>query len=145
MSLPLSLLICLSVFQLCVGDQPVEEIITTRNVALLGGWTVKHPESEDVQKATRYAVEVFNKKSKAKKMFKLVSVNSAKFQVTAVLNFQIDTVLGKTKCSKSENHDLESCILDKKKLKCHFTVTVNPRNNEYNLQSKSCNKIGKKA
>ncbi|KAK5605215.1 hypothetical protein CRENBAI_019349 [Crenichthys baileyi] len=145
MSLPLSVLICLSVFQLCVGDQPVEEVITTRRrVHLLGAWSPKNPDSEDVQTATRHAVKEFNTHSKAKKMYKLVSVNSAKVQVTNVLTFRIYTILGKTKCLKSENHDLESCILDKKQLKCQFEVTLNPRKSNFELQTKSCSKVVKK-
>ncbi|KAM9735764.1 cystatin [Menidia menidia] len=144
MFLPLSALICLSVFQQCVGDQPVEEVIVTKNVPRLGGWFEKNPEAEDIQKAAQYAVRKFNSHSKAKKIFRVVSVTSAKAQVTNMVNFKFDTILGKTKCLKSENHDLNNCKLEKRQLKCHFDVIFNPRNNEHEMRSHKCKKIGKK-
>ncbi|XP_043952341.1 L-cystatin [Gambusia affinis] len=143
MSLPLSLLICLSVFQLCLGCKPVEEVIKKQKAHLLGGWFEKHPESGDVQEAAQYAVEMFNKDSKEKVLFKLVSVNSAKSQVTNRINFEIDAILGSTNCPKEGNLDLKGCILDNKQLKCQFFVTSNPFNDKYELNSKICDNVEK--
>uniref|UniRef100_A0A8C3A875 Cystatin n=1 Tax=Cyclopterus lumpus TaxID=8103 RepID=A0A8C3A875_CYCLU len=78
----------------------------------------------EVQEATEYAVKMHNTHSKSKKVFKLVSITSVQAQ-----------------CLKRENHDLNSCSLDKKHLKCQFMVTFNPRNNKHELQSSKCRKI----
>ncbi|XP_047426605.1 cystatin-F [Mugil cephalus] len=144
MSVPLSALICLTVVQLCMGVQPVEEVITTKKVPKLGDWVKKSPDTNDVQEAAKHAMEMFNTKSKGKKMFKLVSITNAKAKVTNTIHFKINAILGKTKCLKSENHDLDSCSLDKKSLKCHFEVTFDPRDNKHELWTHKCKKVVEK-
>ncbi|XP_043952346.1 uncharacterized protein LOC122819585 isoform X3 [Gambusia affinis] len=138
MSLPLSLLICLLVFQLCLGAQPEKRHVRER------GWSEKRTESKNVQKAAQYAVEMFNKDSKEKVLFKLVSVNSAKSQVTNRINFKIIAILGSTNCPKGGNLDLKGCILDNKQLKCQFVMTSDTHNRKYEVNKTKCHKVAKK-
>lgn len=142
MSLPLSLLLSVSMALLCFGEQHVEEIITARKVTF-GGWHERSPDSKDVQEAALYALKMFNSHSKGNKLFKIEAFNTAHSQLTNIINFKIDAILRKTKCSKAENHDLEHCDLLKKKLGCQFVVTFDPRNNRHVLKSRSCKKLGK--
>uniref|UniRef100_A0A671PI68 Si:busm1-57f23.1 n=1 Tax=Sinocyclocheilus anshuiensis TaxID=1608454 RepID=A0A671PI68_9TELE len=129
----------LSVFHFSSADQPLEEtIIVARNVELLGGWTLANPEREDVQDAAKEGVEVFNTKSKAKKYFKLINVTSASTQVTNKINYKIEATIGKTKCYKSENTDIQACGMAKKQLTCKFEVTLDPMTDDHEVQKMSC-------
>nr|XP_020456863.1 L-cystatin-like [Monopterus albus] len=145
MSLQLLLLLCLSVVHLCMGDQPVEEVIIKKErLPLLGGWNEMNPDSADVQEAAQYAVTMFNNKCKSKRLFKLLNITAAHNQVTNVINYKIDAVLGKTKCLKSENHDLKSCSLGKRNLKCQFKVALELRNQTHHLDTQKCWKFEEK-
>uniref|UniRef100_A0A3B5LA23 Cystatin domain-containing protein n=1 Tax=Xiphophorus couchianus TaxID=32473 RepID=A0A3B5LA23_9TELE len=114
-------------------------------VSLLGSRWVWSSLTEDVQKAVEFAVEMFNKKAKGKMLFKLVSINSAKSQESSKIKYKIDAVFERTKCPKWKNHDVKSCILEKQQLKCQFVVSLNPRKSKYDLKSKKCHEVTKKA
>ncbi|XP_029025642.1 cystatin [Betta splendens] len=141
MYLPVSLLICLSVAQLSTGQQAVEEVIVARRVPLLGGWAPINPEARDLQSAAHFAVTEFNANSKNEKMFKLVSVIVAKLKVTNVIHYKFSAVLGKTKCLKSAQRDLESCNLQQRQLKCWFEVTFDPRNDQHEILTQKCRRL----
>ncbi|KAK7120136.1 hypothetical protein R3I94_020224 [Phoxinus phoxinus] len=129
----------LSVFHFSTADQPLEEaIVVTRNVELLGGWNDANPEREDVQEAAKEAVEAFNMKSKAKKYFKLINITSARTQVTNVINYKIEATIGKTKCRKSDDANIEACGLAKKQLACKFEVILNQMNDDHEVQKMTC-------
>uniref|UniRef100_A0A3B3WML8 Cystatin domain-containing protein n=1 Tax=Poecilia mexicana TaxID=48701 RepID=A0A3B3WML8_9TELE len=113
----------------------------SKKAHVLGGWSDRQPESEEVQKAAQYAVEMYNKIPRKKKLFKLVSVHSAQSQVTNMINYKINTILGKTKCLKTQNIDIKSCDLDKE---CQFFVTFYPQNDKHELNKKTCNRIKQK-
>ncbi|KAM9309183.1 cystatin-SN isoform 1-T2 [Pholidichthys leucotaenia] len=140
MSLRLSVLLCLTVLQLCVAHQPKNEADKPKKFPLLGGWHESSPDSEDVKKAAHHALTEFNTLSRSHRVFKLLTISNAYRQVTNGINFKFDAVLGKTKCKKTENHDLNSCSLAKKQLKCHFKVFNNFRKNRHELQGHKCSK-----
>ncbi|KAL2099917.1 hypothetical protein ACEWY4_004311 [Coilia grayii] len=128
------LLSMISVFEMALGDQPVDEpLISIRNVQLLGGWNPISPEAPEIQAAAKKAVDQFNLESKAKKYFRLLEVSSAETQVTNMINYKITATIGKTKCRKVENPDLETCEMAKKRLQCEFHVQYNPRNEEFTV------------
>ncbi|XP_063067244.1 L-cystatin [Engraulis encrasicolus] len=133
------LLSMISVFEVALGDQPADEpLVSIRNVQLLGGWNQVHPEKPEIQEAAKKAVDHFNVDSKAKKYFKLLEVSAAETQVTNVINYKITATIGKTKCRKAENADLETCDMAKKRLQCKFTVQYNPRNDEFKVVATKC-------
>ncbi|KAF7701366.1 hypothetical protein HF521_002531 [Silurus meridionalis] len=137
------LLSVLSALHWTHGQDPVEEeAIVVQHVQPLGGWSSVSPNQKDVQDAARKGLENFNKKSKAKKYFKMVDVTSAKIQVSNMINYRIKTIIGKTKCLKTENGDLDSCEMLQKRLKCKFDVQFDPRKDQdqYKVNSMSCNK-----
>uniref|UniRef100_A0A9J8D9E0 Si:busm1-57f23.1 n=1 Tax=Cyprinus carpio carpio TaxID=630221 RepID=A0A9J8D9E0_CYPCA len=110
----------------------------TGNVELLGGWTLANPKREDVQEAAKEAVEVFNKKSRAKRYFKLINVTSASTQVTNKINYKIEATIGKTKCRKSEDNDIQACGMAKRQLTCKIEVTLDPKTDDHEVQKISC-------
>lgn len=118
---------------------PVEEaLISTRNVQLLGGWNPINPDSAEIQAAANKALEQFNSDSKGKKYFRLLDISSAESQVTNMINYKITATIGKTKCLKSDNGDLNTCDMAKKRLQCKFHVQYNPRNDELTVVATSC-------
>ncbi|KAJ8347167.1 hypothetical protein SKAU_G00285680 [Synaphobranchus kaupii] len=123
------------------GDQPMEEeLITERNIQPPGSSFKINPEGAEVQEVAKKAVEEFNTRSNSKKYFKLLNVTSAEAQVTNLITYKIDAVIGKTKCLKAQDTDVESCVLGKKRRMCKFEVTFNPRNDKYELLHSSCKK-----
>ncbi|XP_034048108.1 cystatin [Thalassophryne amazonica] len=95
----------------------------------------------DVQNATYHCVDMFNTKSKAKKIFKLVSVDSAQIQVTSEINYRIEAILARSNCLKVDYDKWNSCNLEKRRLKCTFNVASHPNKEKYNMHKFSCNKM----
>uniref|UniRef100_A0A8C9TDM6 Si:busm1-57f23.1 n=1 Tax=Scleropages formosus TaxID=113540 RepID=A0A8C9TDM6_SCLFO len=136
------LLLCLlSAAPLSRSQQPEEEaLIQAEYVQPLGGWVAMNPQSPEVQEAAEMAVQVFNSRSKAKKLFRLHHVTSVSKQVTNVISYKIDARIGKTKCMKSEANDTESCAFGKKYHLCKFEVTLDPRHDIRKVISSECRK-----
>ncbi|KAI1904911.1 hypothetical protein AGOR_G00010550 [Albula goreensis] len=123
------------------GDELMEEeVITARHIQPQGAPFLINPESPEVQEVARKAVEEFNAKSKSRKYFRLLNVTSAETQVTNLITYKIDAVIGKTKCLKTADAVIESCVMGKKRLMCKFEVTYNPRNDKHELIDSSCKK-----
>ncbi|TRY54400.1 hypothetical protein DNTS_023680 [Danionella cerebrum] len=138
----LLLLSFLSVLHLSTADQPLEEtVVVARKVEMLGGWTNANPEREDIQEAAKEAVEHFNSKSRAKKYFKLIDITSARTQITNKINYKIEAIIGKTKCRKSKDANMDACLLAKKQLACKFDVTLDPVKDDHKVQQISCKKF----
>lgn len=116
----------------------------SEKVPLLGGWSEVSPDSADVQEAARHAVETFTTNHRGRKIFKLLSISAAQSQVSNVINFKLDVVLGKTSCLKTEKQEVNSCSLERKQVRCHFVVTFDPRDNTHKLQSQKCTRLPKK-
>lgn len=134
----------MSMILLCLGEQQVgEEVIKPKKVQLLGGWLERSSDSADVKDAVQYAVKMFNSQSKSKRLFRLESISTVQSQVTNKINFKIDAILGKTKCSKAENHDLEHCELDRKRMGCQFEVSFNHQQKKHELKRRTCKKLVK--
>ncbi|XP_076020004.1 uncharacterized protein LOC143011148 [Genypterus blacodes] len=131
-------LMCLSVVQLYAEEAKIVKHKTN----LLGDWSSKSSELKSVTAEADHAVRLFNTKyHSGKKAFKLVTITSAKVQVTNTINYKIVMVLGKTRCLKSENHALKTCELEKKRLTCIYRVEINPRTDERQEQRLSCIKF----
>lgn len=63
---------------MCVFDFLVEK------VPLLGDWSERNLESEEVKDATEHAVKEYNVKIASKKLFKLDSISAAQTQVSKI-------------------------------------------------------------
>ncbi|XP_023664296.2 cystatin [Paramormyrops kingsleyae] len=117
-----------------------EEEILLRRTHHLGAPVSIPPQSPEVQASARLATEKFSSKSRSKMLFRLLDVTSAEMQVTNIITFKIWATIGKTKCPKSTDADLESCVLGKRRLSCTFEVTYDPRTNQHKVPISDCKK-----
>ncbi|XP_066567154.1 cystatin-SN [Amia ocellicauda] len=99
------------------------------------------PNSTEIQMAAKDAVDKYNKKSKAKKYFKLIKVVAAEAQVTNTITYKLSAEIGKSICKKNEDVDLESCAFGKKRFICQFEISIHPATNHSDLHESNCKKL----
>ncbi|XP_048877399.1 uncharacterized protein si:busm1-57f23.1 [Brienomyrus brachyistius] len=120
--------------------EAIEEEIIPSHTHHLGAPVSIPPQSSEVQVAARLATEKFSSKSRSKMLFRLLDVTSAERQVTNIITYKIWATIGKTKCPKSTDADLESCVLGKRRLSCTFEVTYDPRTEQRKVPVSDCKK-----
>ncbi|XP_029450344.1 cystatin-like [Rhinatrema bivittatum] len=101
------------------------------------------PDSPEVQKAARFAVNAYSEKSGNGYLYKVVKVVSAQSQVVAGVQFILDVEIGKTQCKIGSTDNVASCPIDSEIFVCHFEILEQPWLNVENLLKSSCKPAGK--
>ncbi|XP_039606767.1 cystatin [Polypterus senegalus] len=126
------------VLSISFGQEAEIEAIQSEKVHLLGAPVKADPQSPEIQKAAKKAVEEFNRIFRGTNYFRLTEVVSANIQVTNAIQYILIARIGKTRCKKMEAVDLEACALTKKVLNCDFNLQFHPSDEQYKLTYQKC-------
>ncbi|KAM9317354.1 U7-hexatoxin-Hi1a-like [Gastrophryne carolinensis] len=112
---------------------------------LVGGWTDRNPNDEEIQDVASFATAQYCKDSNSQNVLKLICVVAAKSQVVAGTLYNLTTEIGETNCKTelSTDYDLTQPCDPKtsainKKFTCHFTIYERKWQNFRELKNSYC-------
>ncbi|XP_037667494.1 cystatin-C-like [Choloepus didactylus] len=113
-----------------------------RSQRLLGGLTDADVNEEGVQRALDFALSEYNKASNDKYHSRVIEVVRARKQVVAGVNYYLDVLIGRTRCTKSQPN-LATCPFHgsgqlSKKTHCSFQIYTVPWLGTTSLTKSSC-------
>ena len=105
----------------------------------LGGWRQMSVSSPDAQEAAKQATTHLEQASNSMRAYRLHQLISAKYQIVAGKNYQLNLKIAQTDCNRGENVNLDKCQTVKVQ-KCSVTIHVPLQSQSSQLMSQKCGK-----